>query len=82
MYARVVVVFVFPSSRGDQVPLQKDVKVNWVRPGQVVHESQQVATFLDINVTPDAGGRNQNAMGPLFLECCCAFVSRSHGCEK
>lgn len=52
MYARVVVVFVFPASRGDQVPLQKDVKVNWVRPGQVVHESQQVATFLDIGVAP------------------------------
>jgi hypothetical protein len=49
-------------SRGYQVPLQKDVKVNWVRPGQVVHESQQVdyvLVFENRGAAPGAGRKKE-----------------------
>jgi len=45
-----------------QVPLQKDVKVNWVRPGQVVHESQQVdyvLVFENRGAAPGAGRKKE-----------------------
>jgi len=33
------------TERTIQVPSQRNVKVNWVRPGQVVHESQQILEY-------------------------------------
>ena len=67
----VLALAIFP--HGYQVPLQKDVKVNWVRPGQVVHESQQVDYVLAFENCGAAPGHSMEKEGGL-----CMILSMSY----
>lgn len=58
----------------NQVPLQKDVKVNWVRPGQVVHESQQVEYIQyagdEMNIPLRKLENSPKISSPFLVRCC------------